>query len=165
MSFIKILFIFLSIGFSHVNFDFLDDKKIQTMSKQEKQLLYNQHKKNSYLNAIYPIPPFTGYYRVGHIKRGMLKFFAINLLIRSFTAMADSDGTSGGVNMSDEALERRIDHAARTTMAITVIDLYFQTNKYNRKLYKRIFKEDMPLSKWDSFILEIEKMIYPMDNY
>ena len=78
--------------------------------------------------------------------------------------MSDFDG-AGGVDISDEALERRIDHAARTTMAITIIDLYFQTNKYNRKLYKRIFKEDMPLSKWDSFILEVEKMIYPMDNY
>ena len=161
---IKLIFIFLSIGLAHVNFDFLDDEKIQTMNKQEKQLLYNQHKKNSYLNAIYPIPPFTGYYRVGHIKRGMLKFFTINLLIRSFTAMADYDSLSG-VDMSDEALERRMDHAGKTTMAITVIDIYFQTNKYNRKLYKRIFKEDMPLSKWDSFILEIEKMIYPMDNY
>ena len=161
---IKLIFIFLSIGLAHVNFDFLDDEKIQTMHEQEKQLLYNQHKKNSYLNAIYPIPPFTGYYRVGHIKRGMLKYFTINLLIRSFTAMADYDFASG-VDMSDEALERRINHAGKTTTAITIIDIYFQTNKYNRKLYKRIFKEDMPLSKLDSFILEIEKMIYPMDNY
>ena len=121
------------------NFSNYQCQKFEMMTKEEKQILYSEHKINPYLNLIYPIPPFTGYYRIGHFKEGIIKYFILFAATQSLVALGDYNFLYG-IDRSDGAFEKRIDTSGKITMVILSFDLYFQTKKYNRNLYKTIFK-------------------------
>ncbi len=141
---ILLIVLLLSLGFSHTT-DLPSKLEIEMMTEEEKLLLYEKHKINPYLNLIYPIPPisiFVGYYKINHFGKGILKYFMFFAGTQSLLALGTYD-TLGGIDTSDEAFQKRIDTAGNITIAILACDLFYQTKKYNRDLYKTIF-DDIP---------------------
>jgi len=118
--------------------------EIKMMTEKQKQLLYEKYEINPYLNMIFPIPPFTGYYRVGHLKKGIVKYFVLFLGGMLITGLGSFDGREFNF---EETYTERIDATGSIVFPILIFDVYLQTKKYNKKLYKSIHgKEPSPIS-------------------
>ena len=119
------------------------DKDIQNIKerKTEKQLLYEKYEINPYLNMIFPIPPFTGYYRVGHLTKGIVKYFVLFLGGMFITGLGSFDR---GEFHIEETYTERINATGNIVLPILIFDVYLQTKKYNKKLYKSIYGTEPP---------------------
>ena len=71
----------------------------------------------------------------------VIKYFILFAATQSLVALGDYNFLYG-IDRSDGAFEKRIDTSGKITMVILSFDLYFQTKKYNRNLYKTIFKNN-----------------------
>jgi hypothetical protein len=119
------------------------DKDIQNIKerKTEKQLLYEKYEINPYLNMIFPIPPFTGYYRVGHLTKGIVKYFVLFLGGMFITGLGSFDR---GEFHIEETYTERINATGNIVLPILIFDVYLQTKKYNKNLYKSIYGTETP---------------------
>ena len=135
-----LLIVLLSFGFRH-NLDLPSQHEMKMMTEQQKQLLYEKYEINPYLNMIFPIPPFTGYYRVGHFKKGIIKYFVVAQLYMVISGLATYDGREFKI---EETYTERINAAGSVVFPILIFDVYLQTKKYNKELYKSIYGNDPP---------------------
>ena len=135
-----LLIVLLSFGFTH-NLDLPSQHEMKMMTEQQKQLLYEKYEINPYLNMIFPIPPFTGYYRVGHFKKGFIKYFVLFMGGMLITGLGTFDG---GEFHIEETYTERIDATMSVVFPILIFDVYLQTKKYNKELYKSIYGNDPP---------------------
>ncbi len=115
--------------------------KIKMMTEKQKQLLYEKYEINPYLNMIFPIPPFTGYYRVGHLTKGIVKYFVLFLGGMFITGLGSFDR---GEFHIEETYTERINATGNIVLPILIFDVYLQTKKYNKNLYKSIYGTETP---------------------
>ena len=132
--------------------NFVSKQEIINMSKDEKDILYRKYKVNPFGNtAISLFIPTLGYHRINQWKqRGRS---CIYIYLASAMAIQLAVNVNNGLSKSSsyETEWRRkhikdenaiLDSFLNIFMPLYLFDVYTQTKKYNRNVYKYIFDEE-----------------------
>ena len=116
--------------------------EISKLTIEEKDKLYNKFYINTYKNMIAGIIPFYGHCRIKKCTRVLSIFIVGTMLSTIFNAeIFGGGGVSSGKfgKKSEERYETQQDQRESLINLLVIADLYFETNKYNKNLYKTIY--------------------------
>ena len=132
------IFLILSFIFCH-SVDFPTDEEIIKMNDEEKNLLYQKHKINPYKNTLLSaLLPTIGHYRIHKWWRGF-GICVFSTVIQSSLSVYNRYNWSEGVR---PRTNEEIEQEQMILRVIVGLDIYFQTEKYNDDLYKKIFNNN-----------------------
>ena len=125
--------------------DFVSKQEIVNMSEEEKGFLYGKYKINPFGNTLISVLiPTLGYYRINQWKqRGrncIYIYFTIGValeVVHQIKNIPESFSPRG--YYENNAM---LDSFASIYLGLYAFDVYNQTKKYNRNLYKYIFGEE-----------------------
>ena len=130
-----IIFLVLNFTFCH-SVDFPSQEEIVKMNDEEKNLLYQKHKINPYKNTLLSaFLPTAGHYRIHKWWRGFGICVLSNVVQSSLSLYNRYSWSDGPRAKTNEEIEKE----QTILRAIITLDIYFQTEKYNDDLYKKIF--------------------------
>ncbi len=134
-------------------------EELKLMSLEEKEALYNTHKMKPFLNMVYPLPPFGGYYKLGNFKEGIVKYYALMLgggLV--FIALRGAGMAHGNYFFPDhDGSITAAESFVKVVIPIMMADIYFQSKKFNKDLRKAIF-EPSSSKIWRTITIEDSRL-------
>ena len=140
MKYLLIILSLLSFSFSQL---LPSDEDIAKMSSFEKQILYEKNDKSPTLATILNFTPTLGYAYIDDWKRGV--YFKVAELT-SFCVGHYLWETGVGKNAKDKSRLQTLGFIGYSVyFGLRVyehVDIYKQTNKYNKQLHNKIFQKD-----------------------
>ena len=121
--------------------DFVSKQEIVNMSEDEKGILYGKYKVSPFGNTIISFfVPTLGYHRINQWKQRGLS--CCGLYFGCAVAIILEVGLFNLINAPEDPNTNILDSITGIFMALHLFDVYRQTKKYNRNVYKYIFGEE-----------------------